>query len=67
MPDSNFSIVTARDLVSNLTTVQLFLNQAPEAVSSDVISELTSFQYKQLCELDSVLAVISRGDGVSPC
>lgn len=67
MSNCNFSITSARDLVSNINNIQIFLNCAPEEVSCDVISQLNSLQYDLIVQLDTVLAGISRGDGVSPC
>lgn len=67
MSDSNFSIVAARDLVSDLNNIQVFLECAPEDISSEVITELNTFQHHLIGQLEIMLAGISRGDGVSPC
>ena len=61
MSDSNFFIVAARDLVSDLNNIQVFLQCAPEDISSEVITELNTFQHHLVGQLEIMLAGILRG------
>ncbi len=58
MTGVDFSITTAKDLVTDLNNVQVFLNCRPEGLSETVLSELADLQTDLIGQLNTVLCGI---------
>ncbi len=61
MTTVNFSISTARDLVTDLNNVQVFLNCRPEGVTDQCLQELAELQTDLIGQLSTVLCGIAIG------
>lgn len=58
---TNFSISTARDLVSDLNNIQVFLNCRPDGISDTCLQELANLQTDLIDQLGTVLCGIAIG------
>lgn len=64
MTSANFSITTAKDLVSDLNNLQIFLNCRPDGISEQCLQELAILQISLIEELDTVLSLVQRRQSV---